>query len=46
MWKPGRDRASSSGGDLPLRVLVVEDDTTIAEPLTEGLEHEDSRCVA
>ena len=30
----------SSVGDAPLRVLVVEDDRTIAEPLTEGLEHE------
>ena len=30
----------SSVGDVHLRVLVVEDDRTIAEPLVEGLEHE------
>ena len=42
------EHAPSSGGVAPLRVLVVEDDPTIAEPLTEGLEHEgfEVRCVS
>jgi two-component system, OmpR family, response regulator RegX3 len=43
-----RYQHAPAGADTPLRVLVVEDDPTIAEPLTEGLEREgfSVRCVS